>query len=72
MRRGKYGVLCDDYIEDNVKFIRTKCECGHTITFLTTHPRICTYCGKLIYPRKQDEFKEKLKREMRKYEQSHN
>lgn len=61
MKKGKYGVLCNEYIEDNVEFIKTKCNCGHIVTFLTIHPRTCSYCGKLIYPRKQDEFKDKMK-----------
>ena len=48
------------------------CKCGHSINFYSNHSSRCTYCGKIVYPSKICEFKEKMKREMRKYEQSHN
>ena len=64
----KYRKIEDAYVEDNVEFVVNKCKCGHTFTFLSRHPRTCTFCGRLVYASQEDEFKEKLKREMRKYE----
>ena len=57
----KYRKIEDAYVEDNVEFVSTKCKCGHTVTFLSRHPRICTYCGRLVYASQEDEFKEKMK-----------
>ena len=57
----KYRKIEDAYVEDNVEFVANKCKCGHTLTFLTRHPRTCTYCGRLVYANQEDEFKEKLK-----------
>lgn len=60
------------YVEDLTEFVVRKCKCGHTLSFLEKHPRTCGFCGRLVYPTKELEFKEKLKREMRKNEQSFN
>ena len=48
------------------KLLSVKCRCGHSITFTTNYQRTCNYCGRLVYPTKKLEFKERLKKEMRK------
>ena len=63
-----HRMIDNAYVEDNVEFITRKCKCGHTLNFLSKHPRTCNFCGRLVYAKQEDEFKEKLKREMRKYE----
>lgn len=45
---------------------KVKCICGHSVTFNTNYQRTCSWCGRLVYPNKKMEFKEKLKKEMRK------
>lgn len=37
---------------------KVKCKCGHTL-FPIKKAQICSYCGKLVKPKKQD-FKDKL------------
>ena len=66
MKLGKYGTICDPYIADNVEFVKRTCECGHVITFLSRYPRTCTNCGRLVYPNKIDEFREKIREEEKK------
>lgn len=51
---------------ENVNLVRVKCKCGHVLTFLTEHPVVCRTCGKLVYPTKRCEFKNKLIKELRK------
>lgn len=57
----KFRKIENAYVEDNVEFIARKCKCGHTLTFLSKHPRTCNHCGRLVYASQEDEFKEKLK-----------
>lgn len=51
---------------EKVNLIRVKCECGHVLSFLSQHPVVCRHCGKLVYPSKRCEFKNKLMKELRK------
>lgn len=44
------------------------CECGQQIRFKYNKPCICKECGRKVYPSKEMEFKEKMKREMIKHE----
>ena len=50
----------------NENLLVVKCKCGHSITFTTNYQRTCSWCGRLVYPNKKMEFKERLKKEMRK------
>lgn len=45
---------------------KRKCECGNLMTFLRPYPAVCSICGRLVYPTKRMEFKEKLKKEIKK------
>ena len=40
--------------------------CGHSLWFKTNHPAICSYCGTMVYPSKKCEFKETMKKLLRK------
>ena len=46
--------------------IKTKCKCGHTMTFIKNHYAICSHCGRKVYPTKKSEFKDKLIKELKK------
>lgn len=48
-----------------IKLLKVKCECGHTISFLSNHYVICTHCGRKVYPTKKSEFKDKLLKEIK-------
>ena len=50
--------------------VRRHCKCGHTVEFLRRIPKICSYCKHYVYPDDKYEFEEKLKKEIRKNEQS--
>jgi len=65
MKRGAC-IVYDCYTGEKVDLVRNKCKCGHAVTFLTNNPRICTHCGKLVYPTKLCEFKEKIRKELKK------
>ena len=56
----------DKYTQEKVNVIRTKCKCNTTIYFLQPYPAVCRHCGRLVYPTKRTEFKDKLIRERRK------
>lgn len=55
---------------EKVVFHKVMCDCGHSLSFLSNHFIICGYCGKKVYPTKKSEFKDKLMKEIKKYEQS--
>ena len=59
-------IALDKYTGEYVRYIRKKCRCGHSLYFLKNKPAICRYCGSTIYPTKICEFKEKLKKEIKK------
>lgn len=50
------------------KPVRRKCECGHTVEFLSRKPRLCNHCYRWVYPDDKYEFEEKLKKEISKHE----
>ena len=62
----------DEYIArdkitgENVKYVRKVCKCGRSIYFLNNKSMICRQCNRRVYPTKSCEFKEKMKKEMRK------
>ena len=45
---------------------RRYCKCGHSMNFYSNHSSRCTYCGRLVYPSKESEFREKIERTMKK------
>ena len=58
-------VAYDKYTKEMVKFKRVKCKCSHTICFIKNEPALCRYCGRIVYPSKECEFRYKLKKEIR-------
>lgn len=56
----------DSYTGQRVKYVRKVCKCGHSLTFLQNKPAMCRHCGRMVYPTKICEFKNKLKKEMKK------
>ena len=54
------------YTGEQVVLVRTLCECGHSLSFISNKPRICRHCGTLVFPTKESEFKFRLNKEMRK------
>lgn len=50
---------------ENVRLVRVKCQCGHTLTFLSHHPKTCSHCGRLHYASKKSEFKDKMMRKLK-------
>jgi ribosomal protein S27AE len=63
------------YFEEDVKLEEVKskykfhCKCGHTVAIYPFEHRIskiCSWCGNLVFINKKEEFKHKLKKEMKK------
>jgi len=48
---------------DNVEggLIQVYCKCGHSVSFRLPYKRLCSYCGRVVYPTKKMWFKDKLK-----------
>lgn len=43
--------------------VSVKCKCGHTVSIYNRYKReICTWCGRLVFLTKKDEFYYNLKR----------
>nr|DAM30811.1 MAG TPA: 30S ribosomal protein S27 [Caudoviricetes sp.] len=56
---GKHYKYDDDYIS----MVTVKCRCGHSVSIYNRFRReICSYCGRMVFLTKKDEFKYKLKR----------
>lgn len=51
-------------------FSKIRCKCGVDICFYNDYSAICSYCGRKIYPSRKCEFREKMKKEIKKHEQS--
>lgn len=51
---------------EKVRLFKVKCQCGHTISFLSNHFVMCNHCGRKVYPTKKSEFKDKLLKEIKK------
>ena len=45
---------------------KVRCKCSHVLCFLTNHSAICEHCGRVVYPSKESEFKEKMELKLRK------
>lgn len=56
------------YTKQRIKPVKVTCKCGHVLAFISNKPRFCNHCGKIVYPTKRCEFKEKLLKEIKKYE----
>ena len=63
------------YFEDDVKLenekskFKYRCKCGHTVSIYPFEHRvskICSWCGNLVFINKKEEFKYKLRKEMKK------
>lgn len=54
----------DKYSGEMVKSVRKVCKCQHVMYFITNKPAICRKCGRLVYPTKLCEFREKMKKEL--------
>ena len=50
---------------EEIKLERAVCECGHVLSFIRPHAQICKHCGRLVYPNKRIEFKDKMMRKLR-------
>ena len=52
--------------QDNMAEFKHKCTCGHIVYLSKKHPkRLCTWCKNIVYLDKQEEFKEKLKKQLK-------
>lgn len=51
---------------------RRYCKCGHSMNFYSDHSSRCTYCGRIVYPSKGSEFREKIEKERRKQNVNNN
>ena len=57
----------NDYVFEKIlNEHKVKCECGHTMILIDREYTICGWCGRKVYRSKKDEFKDKLKKEIRK------
>ena len=54
------------YSGETIKLFNVKCECGHTLSFISNHYKLCNHCGRKVYPTKRSEFKDKLLKEIKK------
>lgn len=45
---------------------KVKCKCGHVVIIIKRSWVMCSWCGRKIYRSKKDEFKDKLKKEIKK------
>ena len=53
---------------DKISQFKSKCSyCGHTTVMLKQKFIICGWCGHKIYKNKQEEFKDKIKKELKKH-----
>ena len=53
------------YIDKICKF-KVKCQhCGHVVILIKQNFIICDWCGHKIYRNKQEEFKDKVKQELK-------
>ena len=43
-------------------YVKVACECGEILHFHQNYPAICNRCGRKVYPTKEWEFKDKIKK----------
>lgn len=58
-------IAYDKYTKQMVKYVRKQCQCTHALYFYKNEPMICRICGRTVYPTKECEFKDKLKKEIK-------
>ena len=68
--RKKFTDDFSTYTGEPINLVKVKCKCGHSIGFIKNHSMVCSYCGRLVYATKKDEFKDKLLKEIKRNEQS--
>lgn len=56
------------YTGEKVRPVKVTCVCGHVLAFISNRPAICRHCGRKVHPTKKSEFRERLIKEMKKYE----
>jgi len=56
----------DKRYEEKSNGLRIYCQCGKSLQFYTNHSAICRTCGRVVYPSKESEFKEKMEMKLRK------
>jgi ribosomal protein L37E len=68
MKKGEYRVFDIKNPQAKSNFHKYCIKCGHTMTFyhFENDKKICSYCGTLNYRNNLIEFKDKIKKEMRK------
>ena len=54
-----------NYYNEPVKYVIVHCKCGKSMQFLRNHSMQCGHCGRIVYPTKECEFKEKMKIKLR-------
>lgn len=60
--------IYDTKISEN----KRKCECGHVTAITNKHKKvICSVCGNYIYLNKADEFRDKLKEQLKRKEREY-
>ena len=53
------------YFNELAKF-RVMCKCGHSVIIKPSKKKvICTFCGRYVFRRKEDEFKYRLKEKLK-------
>lgn len=63
------NLMFNGYTGEQVNYVKNYCsKCGHSMTFLSNANKICQYCGTLVYPTKEIEFKNKLMKEILRHE----
>lgn len=58
----------DEMIDTYLAQYKIKCKCGHSI-LMKNNKIICSYCGNYVYKNKKIEFMDKLKGELKKWNQ---
>ena len=46
--------------------VKVYCKCGRSMHFYRNHSMECSYCGRIVYPSKQCEYREKMQMKLRK------
>ena len=59
-------MMKDKKYDEKANGVHIYCVCGRSLQFYKNHSAICRTCGRVVYPSKESEFKEKLKMKLRK------
>ena len=52
--------------------VKRKCRCGYTISFIIPKRVICPNCKHYVYPTDKEEFRERLKKELKNEKEKRN